>query len=67
LPFGCANYLEVGDPLSQSDYALKDGGFTYHPQELAFFSWFFRTKPSWGTGGKYSFKGTFTTTQPLCQ
>ncbi len=43
----------------------KHGGFTYHPQELAFFSWFFRTR-SIGTGGKYSFKGTLTSTQRLC-
>lgn len=62
---GCQNNLEVGDPLTGTAYTLSMNGFTYHPQELAFFDWFYRT-PSHGTAGKYSFRGTFTTTQPLC-
>jgi hypothetical protein len=63
---GCKNYFEVGDPLTGTPFNLKYNGFTYHPQELAFFSWFFRT-PSTGTGGKFSFKGTFTRAQGRCQ
>jgi hypothetical protein len=63
---GCQNNLEVGDPLTGTNYALAENGFTYHPQELAFFSWFFRQKPSIGTGGKYSYKGTFTSAQGAC-
>ena len=62
---GCSPFFEVGDPLDATAYPLKGRGFVYHPQELAFFSWFFRTKPI-GTGRKYSFKGTFTMTQGLC-
>lgn len=62
---GCQGNLEVGDPLTGTPFTKIFNHFTYHPQELAFFDWFFRT-PSEGTGGKYSFKGTFTTTQPLC-
>ena len=63
---GCQNNLEVGDPLTGTNYALSENGFTYHPQELAFFSWFFRQNPSIGTGGKYSYKGTFSSAQGTC-
>ncbi|MDQ2818628.1 MAG: hypothetical protein M3T49_10555 [Candidatus Eremiobacteraeota bacterium] len=62
---GCQNGLEVGDPLTGTAIPAKFGGFTYHPQELAFFSWFYRTPPT-GTGGEYSFKGTFESAQPAC-
>ncbi len=62
---GCQNNLEVGDPLTGIPFIKKYNGFTYHPQELAFFDWFFRT-PAEGTGGKYSFRGTFTTAQGAC-
>lgn len=62
---GCSKILEVGDPLTSTTFSLRVRGFTYHPQDLAFFSWFFRTQ-SIGTGGKYSFNGTFTGFQGLC-
>ena len=62
---GCQNNLEVGDPLTGTPFLVTFNGFTYHPQELAFFDWFFRT-PSMGTGGKYSFEGKFTTVQGAC-
>jgi hypothetical protein len=62
---GCQNNLEVGDPLTGTAFNLKYNGFMYHPQELAFFDWFFRT-PSKGTGGLYSFEGTFTSPQGAC-
>lgn len=61
----CQGNLETGDPLTGTGFEVRYNGFLYHPQELAFFSWFYRT-PSTGTGGKYSFKGTFTNTQPMC-
>ncbi|MBV9232877.1 MAG: hypothetical protein JO030_02435 [Candidatus Eremiobacteraeota bacterium] len=64
--YGCSTYFEVGDPLDATGFPLRRGGFTYHPQELAFFSWFYRTKSS-GTGGKYSFNGTFTKAQGPCK
>jgi hypothetical protein len=62
---GCQNNLEVGDPLTGVAFLVTKNGFTYHPQELAFFDWFFRT-PSKGTGGKFSFEGRFTSSQGAC-
>jgi hypothetical protein len=62
---GCQNNFEVGDPLTGTPFAVTYKGFNYHPQELAFFSWFYRTK-STGTGGEFSFEGTFTSSQGAC-
>ncbi|HXM06548.1 MAG TPA: hypothetical protein VN936_03750, partial [Candidatus Acidoferrum sp.] len=62
---GCQNNFEVGDPLTGTPFAVTYKGFAYHPQELAFFSWFYRTK-STGTGGEFSFEGTFTSSQGAC-
>jgi len=63
---GCQNNLEVGDPLSDNGgttpthpFTVPGTGFTYHLQELTFFSWFFGG-PSLGAGGKYSNNGTFS-------
>lgn len=75
---GCQGNYEVGDPLSQvnaptGEIAKTLNGFTYHLQDLAFFSWFYRGTPKnglyLGTGGRYSFNGTFTAAslQPLCR
>lgn len=64
--FGCQADLEVGDPLTFDSFELTHNGFHYHPQELAFFDWFYRA-PSIGTGALYSFKGTFTSTQGVCR
>ena len=57
---GCQNNLEVGDPLTGSEAPRIVGkdGFTYHLQELAFFSWFFGN-PSLGIHGWDSNNGTF--------
>lgn len=66
---GCKRYLEVGDPLTQTDLAPVVGpnGFAYHLQELAYFSWFVRTQ-SIGAGGQFSDNGTLTSSAgPLCQ
>lgn len=62
---GCQNNLEVGDPLTGTPFIVTFNGFTYHPQELAFFSWFFRTS-TLGTGGEFSFEGTFESSQGAC-
>jgi len=51
---GCQNNLEVGDPLSGNIFAAKLNGFTYHLQDLAFFSWFARQSPSIAVNGQYS-------------
>ena len=66
---GCKKALEVGDPLTQTDLnpIVGSNGFAYHLQELAYFSWFFRT-PSLGAGGLFSDNGTLTTSAgPVCQ
>ena len=57
---GCQGNLEVGDPLSGTLFpAIKmSNGFTYHPQELAFFSWFYGA-PSIGAGADFSDHETF--------
>jgi hypothetical protein len=57
-PKGCQGNLEVGDPLTGTSFQIADGKFTYHPQDLAFFSWFYRSEAI-GTGGLASFIGTF--------
>ncbi len=66
---GCRRYLEVGDPLTRTDLPPITGpnGFAYHLQELAYFSWFFRTA-STTAGGSYSDNGTLATDAgPVCQ
>jgi hypothetical protein len=56
---GCSSDLEVGDPLAQSNFTVVTSGFTYHIQELAYFSWFARNVPSIAINGRYSVEGTF--------
>jgi hypothetical protein len=63
---GCQANLEVGDPLSGTTFADPVGGFTYHPQQLAFFSWFYHQSPSIGVNGWYSDQGTFTSPAAAC-
>lgn len=63
---GCQNNLEVGDPLSGTTFSDPLGGFTYHPQELAFFSWFYHQSPSLGINGWFSDRGTFRTFAANC-
>jgi hypothetical protein len=63
---GCQSNLENGDPLSGHLYPVTVNGFQYHPQELAFFSWFFNQVPSIARNGVYSNKGTFTSPAALC-
>ena len=61
---GGQNNLEVGDPLSglSNDFSVTmPNGFTYHLQELAFYSWFYNADhvASLGAGGGFSNHGTF--------
>lgn len=58
----CQANLEVGDPLTGSPSIPIAGsnGFTYHLQELAFFSWFFGA-PSVGIHHWYSDNASFLT------
>ena len=63
---GCQHNLEVGDPLTgRNIHSVTMNGFTYHLQELAFFSWFFGP-PSIAAGGKFSDNGTFSSAQAAC-
>lgn len=58
---GCQGNLEVGDPLSGTlapTIFNPQNRFTYHLQEMAFFSWFFGA-PSVGIHGWFSNNGTF--------
>ncbi len=64
---GCQANLEDGDPLSGTLMpTVTLNGFTYHLQELAFFSWFYGGT-SLGAGGKFSSNGTFAAASTLCQ
>ena len=66
---GCQGNLEVGDPLSGTldPPIAMPNGFTYHMQELAFFSWFYGA-PSIGIHGWFSNNDTFThDAGPVCQ
>jgi hypothetical protein len=59
---GCQNNLEVGDPLTGTNTSpiVGTNGFTYHLQELAFYSWFYGA-PSIGIHGWFSDNATFRT------
>ena len=65
---GCQGNLEVGDPLTGTNFAVKpstaQGGPTYHLQQLAFFGWFY--DDNIGVNGWYSTRGTFGSGSTLC-
>jgi hypothetical protein len=66
---GCQANLEVGDALTGKNMpTITMNGFSYHMQELAFFSWFFNSAatPSLGAGGKFSGNGTFGGSAKTC-
>jgi hypothetical protein len=67
---GCQNNPEVGDPLSGTlapPMFNPANKFTYHMQELAFFSWFYGA-PSVGVNGWFSNNDTFThDAGPVCK
>jgi hypothetical protein len=65
-PNSCQSNLEVGDPLTGHTFKVKVGSFTYHPQELAFLSWFYHQKPSIAVNGWYSDQHTFKTYAKPC-
>lgn len=65
---GCQGNLEVGDPLTPTNVPAVTGanGFTYHLQELAFFSWFYGA-PSIAVNSWFSDNNTFKTDAgPVC-
>ena len=72
---GCQNNLEVGDPLTGTVYGkagggsgITIGGYTYHPQELVYFSWFPEDKAynKYGADDVFSMSGTFTAYAKVC-
>jgi hypothetical protein len=63
---GCQSNLETGDPLSGTTIARSLNGKVYHPQEQAFYSWFYHQNPSQGINGKFSNNGTFTVDANPC-
>jgi hypothetical protein len=70
----CQNNLEVGDPLSglEAPRIAMPNGFTYHTQELAFFSWFYGAinggPASIGLHNWFSDNATFLSNAgPVCQ
>jgi hypothetical protein len=63
---GCVNNLEVGDPVTGKAFTATLNGFTYHPEDLVFLSWFAHQKPSTAVNGQYTFLKTFTTFAAKC-
>jgi hypothetical protein len=68
---GCQGNLEVGDPLTGTNFpavTMRSNHYTYHLQELAFFSWFYNSQPtpSIGAGGKFSNNRTFGGPSKAC-
>ena len=63
---GCQNNLEVGDPVTGTAFTATLNGFTYHPEDLVFFSWFARQTPSIAVNGWYTFLNTFPAQSAPC-
>ena len=63
---GCQNNLEVGDPVTGKAFTVALNGFTYHPEDLVFFSWFARQSPSIAVNGQYTFLKNFKTASAKC-
>jgi len=71
-PVCVSNVLEVADPLElfvPSNYPVTLDGTTYHPQDIAFFSWFAHQSPSIAVNGQYSYLTPEKLTSPpaACQ
>jgi hypothetical protein len=63
---GCQNNLEDGDPVTGKAFTATLNGFTYHPEDLVFLSWFAHQKPSTAVNGQYTFLKTFTIVAAKC-
>lgn len=64
---GCSFSLEVGDPVTGKAFEVTMNGFTYHPEDLVFWTWFSRQQPSSSVNGQYTFLNSLTKTQFVCQ
>jgi hypothetical protein len=63
---GCSNVLEVGDPVTGKAFNVIVGGFTYHPEDLVFLSWFSRKTPSTSVNHWFTFLNTFGSPSARC-
>ena len=63
---GCQTNLEDGDPVTGNAFNTTLNGFTYHPEDLVFFSWFARQTPSIAVNGWYTFLNGFSTPSATC-
>ncbi len=67
----CGGLLEVGDPLETDPnpayglYTIPLGGYTYHIQDLVFFSYFWQT-PSKAVNGWYTFQNSSNWITGVC-
>src|ERR1700683_1056350 len=63
----CQANLEVSDPLTGTNRpdVKMPNGYTYHLQEIAFYSWFYGP-PSIGAGKKFSDNGTYKSAAGKC-
>lgn len=62
-----SNILEVGDVIEGfgvPTFHVSLNGKTYHPQDLAFYSWFAHQVPSIGINGQYSYESPAKLTAP---
>ena len=64
---GCSFYIETGDAVTGIAFEIRMSGFTYHPEDLVFLSWFARETPSRSVNGWYTFLNSFPAAQPVCQ
>jgi hypothetical protein len=63
---GCVVDLETGDAVTGIATALTMNGFTYHPEDLVFLSWFARRTPSTAVNGQYTLLNSFSAPQGIC-
>jgi hypothetical protein len=63
---GCVVDLETGDAVTGIATALTMNGFTYHPEDLVFLSWFARQTPSTAVNGQYTLLNSFSAPQGIC-
>jgi hypothetical protein len=64
----CSDYLEVGDPLTGTDFAVPNPKthFTYHPQDLTFHYWYAQGGSSSSVNGWYDWQDNFGSSAEAC-
>jgi hypothetical protein len=63
---GCSFSLETGDAVTGTAFEITANGFTFHPEDLVFLSWFARETPSSSVNGQYTFLNSFSKPQGIC-